>query len=262
MRLVIHTGFKKCGSSAIQHALAEKQSELIEQSIFLFGKDLLLNLTPPPADVPFWTAANSFVDPAARSGVPARLRQELSRLCERDPNATAVLSAEVLGAPGPAPLFKGIDEIADTIVVFYVRPQFEWIPSAWKQWELKSGVPLDAYVNDCLAQNMPHFLPSIQAWVTALPRARIVGADSPAGGRGAWQSGAGFLQFFSASLEADGKAMTGRINPSFDYALLNILNKNPWLFRGRQDNEPFKALMRILPEQSPRHEHQDAPARG
>ena len=67
MRFVIHTGFKKCGSSAIQHALAEKQSELIEQSIFLFGKDLSLNLTPPPADVPFWTAANSFIDRLQRA---------------------------------------------------------------------------------------------------------------------------------------------------------------------------------------------------
>jgi hypothetical protein len=33
-----------------------------------------------------------------------------------------------------------------------------------------------------------------------------------------------------------------------DFALLNILNKNPWLFRRKDDNEPFNALLRILPE--------------
>jgi hypothetical protein len=173
MRFFIHTGFKKCGSSAIQHALAAKQRELIDRSIFLFGKDLSLNFSPP-ADVPFWTAANSLVDPATRSAVPARLREELARLSARAPNGTAVLSAEVLGAPGPVPLFGGLDTMADTTIVFYVRPQFEWIPSAWKQWEMKSGVALDAYVRDCLARNTPQFLRTIETWRATLPRAKIV----------------------------------------------------------------------------------------
>ena len=33
-----------------------------------------------------------------------------------------------------------------------------------------------------------------------------------------------------------------------DFALLHILNTNPWLFRSTDDNEPFKALARLLPE--------------
>jgi hypothetical protein len=43
-----------------------------------------------------------------------------------------------------------------------------------------------------------------------------------------------------------------RVNPSPDFALLHVLNSNPWLFKSKDDNEPFKALMRMLPE---RHLH-------
>ena len=247
MRFVIHAGFNKCGSSAIQHALAAKQRDLIGRSVFLFGKDLSLNFSPPPADVPFWTAANAFIDPAARSAVPARLREQLARLSARAPNGTAVLSAEVLGAPDPALLFAGLDTLADTTIVFYVRPQFEWIPSAWKQWELKSGAALDAYVRDCLARNTPRFARTVEAWRSTLPRAKIVVrilAQAIAENGNPARDFFRLLGLTGGGWEGDDR----RVNPSFDFALLNILNKNPWIFRSRQDNEPFKALMRILPE--------------
>ena len=129
MRLVIHAGFGKCGSSAIQTALAAKQSELKRQSIFLFGKGLSINYGRPRADVPFWTVTSVFRNPGERAAVPARLPRELAQFRSAAPDGTAILSAEILGKPGFAPLFKGIDGICETIVVFYIRPQYEWIPS-------------------------------------------------------------------------------------------------------------------------------------
>ena len=247
MRLVIHAGFGKCGSSAIQFALAAKQAELRRRSIFLFGEGLTINYRAPRADHPFWRVAAVFRDPEERLAVPARLLRELNRLGASHPNATAVLSAENLSESAYARLFKGFDERCETTIVFYIRPQHEWIPSAWKQWGLKSGAPLAAFVKDCLEQNAPDFRRSIEGWAAALPNARIVVRVL---GQAVAENGGPASDFFQV-LGLGGtewQIRNARANPSVDFALLNILNENPWLFQHQDDNEPFKALLRILPE--------------
>jgi len=247
MRLVIHAGFGKCGSSTIQTALAAKQADLKQQSIFLFGKGLAINYGAPRADAPFWFVAETFRDVAKRNTIAAKLSSELQKLKSAAPNATAVLSAEILGDPGFARFFRGVDELCDTTLVFYIRPQFEWIPSAWKQWELKSGVSLEAFVRNCLKKGTPRFLRAIEGWAAALPRAKVTVRVL---GQASAESGDPARDFFRI-LGLDGKdwkAKNRQVNPSPDFALLHILNKNPWLFRSREDNEPFKALMRILPD--------------
>jgi hypothetical protein len=51
-----------------------------------------------------------------------------------------------------AQLFAGLDNQFEVWVIFYLRPQLQWIPSAWKQWGLKKGVPLSDFF---LSVSMP-----------------------------------------------------------------------------------------------------------
>jgi len=247
MRLIIHPGFGKCGSSAIQTALAANQAQLKRQSVYLFGRNLSIQYSAPPADAPLWVVAHVFRDKEQRKTVAARLRSELAHLRSVAPNATAILSAEVLGQPGQAIGFEGIDDLCDTMLVFYIRPQFEWIPSAWKQWGLKSGTALEEFTEHCLRRGSPGFLRTIARWSATLPKARVVVrvlAQAIA------ERGDPATDFFNiVGLGGDRRIISDtRVNPSPDFALLHVLNSNPWLFQSEKDNEPFKALMRMLPE--------------
>lgn len=247
MHLIIHAGFRKCGSSAIQTALAANQTRLQRQSVYLFGRNLSIQRGAPRVDDSPWLVAHVFRDNEKRSTIAARLRSELARLQSAAPHASAILSAEVLGQPEQAIGFEGIDDLCDTTLVFYIRPQFEWIPSAWKQWGLKTGSSLEDFTQDCLKRDAPGLLRTIERWSETLPKAKVVVRLLA---QAIIESGNPARDFFNVlGLGEQAWIISDtRVNPSPDFALLHILNSNPWLFRSEKDNEPFKALMRMLPE--------------
>jgi hypothetical protein len=72
-----------------------------------------------------------------------------------------------------APLFAGLDSEFEVSVIFYLRPQFQWIPSAWKQWDLKSGMSLSDFVSQCINTGRPWFKLGIDAWRRVLPSATL-----------------------------------------------------------------------------------------
>jgi hypothetical protein len=248
VRLIIHAGFPKCGSSAIQHALQDNALALKRESIFLFGKDLALNDRFRWNAPPFWVAAKAFLEPARRRGACDRIKRELERLSRRHPRATAIISAEVLAAPASALLLKGIDETVETTVVFYVRPQFQWIPSAWKQWALTRGAPLGRYVSVCLARDIPAFAKSLDAWSRSVPKARLIVRILPQAVAENGGPAADFFRTIGTALDP-GDVPDSRTNPSLDYSVLHVLNKNPWIFAGKKEHRIFSALAEILPKQ-------------
>jgi hypothetical protein len=247
MRLVIHAGFAKCGSSAIQHALEDYAPALKRQSIFLFGKDLHLNDRFRFDRAPFWTAAKFFLDPARRNETRARISGELKRVGLKHPDATAVVSAEVLTAPGSERLFEGLDSAFEIRVVFYIRPQFEWIPSAWKQWSLPKGISLETYVAACLARNIPPFRRTLDAWSHALPGAAIDVRILPQAIADSGSPAGDFFRLIGATVEP--VPSDAQSNPSLDFSVLHVLNRNPGLFEGRKGHKVFNALAELLSEQ-------------
>lgn len=245
MRLVIHAGFAKCGSSSIQTALQDAQSELRGQSIYVFGKDLRINTRSSASSAPIWSVAETFIDAPEGKVMTARMARELERLAKTAPQGTAVLSAELLAKPGSAGRFSQIDEQVDTTVVFYIRPQFEWIGSAWKQWSLREGISLKDYVDRCLSSNRPPFQKTIEDWATTLPKAKIIVrmlAETAANGGPAKD----FFDILGAP-RVNPSARSEHVNPNLDFAILHLLSKNPDVFRGRSDNAVFKSLLSVLP---------------
>lgn len=243
LRLVIHAGFAKCGSASIRTALFQNFRRLQKDNVFVFDKDLKIARTP--ADL-IGTAIWSLEQARKKSEkLSQRLGSEIRPLLERKGNHLAILSAENLANPGMAELFSGLDRQVEVSVIFYLRPQLQWIPSAWKQWGLKTGVPFSDFVSQCIDNRTPSFRQGIETWKAALPAAKVhvrfLIPELLTGGNPAQD----FFDLLGLSdkeyaFESDAR------NPSLDVSVLHALSKNPHLFSDIHDNSLTLALTRML----------------
>jgi hypothetical protein len=242
-RIIIHAGFAKCGSTSIQATLFHNFARLQDDGFSLFGKQLRIVHTPADLGVPLW-----FLEHALEKGEPLaqRLSDEVASVRGANGDRVGILSAENLARPEMAPLLAGLDQRLDVSLVFYLRPQIEWIPSAWKQWGLKTGMSLSDFVTHCIRIRRPPFKRGIETWRSALPAAKIhvrfLIPELLVGGNPARD----FFELFGLSQDRYPIGEEPR-NPSLDFSILHVLSKNPHLFSGIHDNKVMKALMRALP---------------
>jgi hypothetical protein len=255
-RIVIHAGFGKCGSSSIQRALFQNIPRLREAGVYLFDKDLEIAKDHGPRAV-----AHKFLAAAERrdENLAEKMARGIGSVPSRNGRDLWVLTAESLAGTfdtsdsetsrvairGMARLFRGLDQEFDVSMVFYVRPQWQWIPSAWQQWFLKEGFSLNEFVSQCLETGLPAFRSRIEEWQTRLPAAkfhvRFLIEDLLKGGNPARDF------FHLLGLSAEGcKIEEEARNTSLDYALVHVLSKNPHLFTGKHDNLMRKGLRQAL----------------
>jgi hypothetical protein len=242
-RIIIHAGFAKCGSASIRTALFQNFRELQKHHVFVFDKDLRIARTAADlVGTPIW----SLVEARKKSeNLAQRLADEIASVIKHKTHHLAILSAENLANPGMNELFAGLDSQFEVWVVFYLRPQLEWIPSAWKQWGLKQGVSLSDFVSQCINAYRPSFKLAIDAWKSALPAAKV------------------HVRFLIPELLHEGNPVQDFFkliglpedryeveceprNPSLDVSILHVLSKNPHLFSGVHDNTLTLALTRAL----------------
>jgi hypothetical protein len=242
-RIIIHAGFAKCGSSSIQAALFHNFGRLQKNGVSLFGKELKIAHTPADLGVPLW-----FLEAAREMGEPLaqKLTDEIESIRVPNGNGIGILTAENLSRPDMAPLFAGLDSRLDISLIFYLRPQLEWIPSAWKQWGLKRGRSLSDFVAHCIRIGRPPFKLGIETWRSALPAAKIhvrfLIPELLIGGNPA----ADFFDLVGLSRDRYVIGEEPR-NPSLDYSILHVLSRNPDLFSSIHDNKVMKELLRALP---------------
>ena len=243
-RIIIHAGFAKCGSTSIQASLFHNFGKLQQDGVCLFGKELRIAHAPADLGVPLW-----FLEAAREKGelLTQRLSDEIASVRAPDGDRIGILSAENLARPDMAPLFAGLDRQLEASVIFYLRPQLEWIPSAWKQWGLKKGLSLSDFVSHCIQIRRPPFKLGIETWKSVLPAAKIhvrfLIPELLIGGNPAQD----FFHLAGLPLNEYDIAKEPR-NPSLDFSVLHVLSKNPHLFCGIHDNKLMKGLMRALPE--------------
>ena len=242
--IIIHAGFAKCGSSSIQAALFHNFARLQKDGVSLLGKELKIARTPADLGVPLW-----FLEAAREKGEPLaeKLGDEIASIRMPNGNGMGILSAENLSRPDMAPLLAGLDNRLEVSLVFYVRSQLEWIPSAWKQWGLKKGLSLSDFVSHCIQIRRPPFKLGIETWKRVLPAAnihvRFLIPELLIGGNPAQD----FFHLAGLPLNKYDIAKEPR-NPSLDFSILHVLSKNPHLFSDIHDNKLMKGLMRALPE--------------
>jgi hypothetical protein len=242
-RIIVHAGFPKCGSSSIQAALFHNFARLQKDGVSLFGKELRIADASADLGVPLW-----FLEHAKEKGelLAERLSDEIASVRGGNGDRIGILSAENLSRPEMAPLFASLDSRLEVSLVFYLRPQREWIPSAWKQWDLKRGMSLSDFVSRCVRIRRPPFKRSIETWRSVLPNAsvhvRFLIPELLTGGNPA-------VDFFDlVGLSRDRYAIEEEPrNPSLDFSILHVLSKNPHLFSSIHDNKLMKGLMRALP---------------
>jgi hypothetical protein len=242
-RLLIHAGFAKCGSASIRTALFQNFRKLQKDNVFVFDKNLRIARTA--ADLigtPIWCLEQARKH---SENLTRRLSAEIGPLLKRKGHPLAILSAENLANPGMADLFAGLDSQCDVSVIFYVRPQLQWIPSAWKQWGLKTGSSLSDFVAQCVDTRTPAFRRDIERWKSALPAANIHVCffipELLAGGNPAHDF-FNLLDLSEKGYEFESEAR----NPSLDVSVLHVLSKNPHLFADVHDNSLTLPLTRAL----------------
>ena len=245
-RLLIHAGFAKCGSASIRTALFQNFRKLQKDNVFVFDKDLRIARTA--ADLigtPIWSLEQAREQ---SENLVRKLSAEIAPLLKRKGNYIAILSAENLANPGMADLLAGLDSQCDMSVVFYLRPQLQWIPSAWKQWGLKTGTSLNDFVAQCLESRTPSFRRDIESWKRTFPAAniqiRFLIPELLAGGNPARD----LFNLLGLS-EKEYRFETEARNPSLDVSVLHVLSKNPQLFSDIHDNRLMLALTRALPKE-------------
>jgi hypothetical protein len=245
-RLFIHAGFAKCGSASIRTALFQNFRKLQQNNVFVFDKDLRIARTA--ADLigtPIWSLEQARKQ---SENLMRRLSAEIASLLKRKGDHLAILSAENLANPGMADLFAGLDSQCEVSVIFYLRPQLEWIPSAWKQWDLKTGTSLSDFVAQCVNTRTPTFRRDIESWKSTFPAANIrvqfLIPELLAGGNPAQD----FFNLLNLS-QQDYRFESEARNPSLDVSVLHVLSKNPHLFSDVHDNRLMLALTRALPKE-------------
>ncbi len=245
VKLILHAGFPKCGSTSIFTALRQNLAVLNRQNVHVLDKTLRPQSDPNRLLPPLWELQTAFRDPEKSEQVRSTLRRTI---LEAGPHQTLILSTENMSTPAMAPMFAGLDALCEIVFVFYLRPQIDWIPSGWKQWNLKEGISLSQTIDGYLERRQPNYLRSAQAWQKALPGARIVPRlflrPHLAGGDPA-------LDFFEVTgIEGAAPARgEARSNPSMDYALMHLMMRHSGaLFRDRHDNAPLAKILDVLPD--------------
>ena len=242
-RIILHAGFAKCGSASIRFALVQNFRKLQKDNVFVFAKDLRIARTAADlVGTPIWVLEEAR---KKSENLTQRFIEEIAAVAKRKTDYLAILSAENLANPGMVELFPGLDRNFEVSVIFYLRPQLQWIPSAWKQWGLKGGVPLSDFVSQCIDARRPSFRAAIDTWKSALPAARFqvrfLISELLTGGNLAQD----FFHLLRLSEDKYDLESEPR-NPSLDVAILHVLSKNPHLFSGVRDNSLTLALTRVL----------------
>jgi hypothetical protein len=217
--------------------------ELQKQNVLVFDKDLKIARSAGDlVGTPIWALEDA---KKKSENLAQRLPQEIAAAARRRTAHLAILSAENLATPGMVQLFAGLDSQFDVSVIFYLRPQLQWIPSAWKQWGLKKGLPLSDFVSQCIDAYRPSFRLGIETWKSAMPAAKVhvrflihelLNGGNPA---------RDFFHLLGLPEKKFDLENEPR-NPSLDVSILHVLSKNPHLFSGVHDNSLMLALTRTL----------------
>ena len=245
MKLILHIGMSKCGSSALQSYLSSVAFQqavgggavyvaLHQGGVVFHGDDLIKRAAVSPHG--YWTSHAGEIVADLSPANRVRVCSELRELGQR--YGTVIMSNEGWGARphlfGEEGLFADLAGNGFEIVVLaYVRPQVEWMNSAWWQWGAWTKAPLERWVN----QNRPRAKWSnilqewvIKPWVTQVD-ARLLDTNVVHT----------FMSYLGFSVEAG-----SRVNSSLPGVVLRLFQRNRELRPGPHDSAVDFALARQL----------------
>jgi len=172
MRLVVHIGNGKTGTTSIQRSLDSFKAELNAHGLFYLGRTLEHGLNDQPRNWQSPDGAEQLLHQMPAEQVEAEVKQvladSLNRLKDREYH-TAIWSNEALFARhyGVIDALMALQsEGIEVQIVLYLRRHDKWAKSAYAQWGIRhksyQGPILD--FNDWLAKRPVRFAPNLRVW--------------------------------------------------------------------------------------------------
>ena len=241
MRVVLHIGASKCGSSAIQAYLALNRDALADRGVIVPDTDLSLGGDVTGEQI--WFIENSLRENGGRAISAAA--QDLVSEAGRRGCETLVLSAEnICNTPDLATLFAGAFEGCDVTVVFYVRRQDDFLISSWQQWNLKRFDSLEAFLHQRVGRDA-RWLAMISPWADAFGDAAI--RVRPFARDRLFNRDVIDDFFHILNLSQDGlQPLRQKANPSFDDSLARLAHRARDVFDGPHDNRFYDTMAGLL----------------
>jgi hypothetical protein len=242
----LHIGHGKVASSTLQRALQINADTIRSHGILISDEHLEFPSKGPVKGYPIVILDEMMLrlPPEESDRRTKKFLERLSDAISKGGFRGAVISSENLVSERAPRLFRNVSQQFDFRVLYLIRRQDELLQSAWKQWGMKSGDTLLKYVEGQLAAGKPSYLATVRRWQAVGAEVRVVPihviSDIPA-----------FLDDWVGITDSSPQAVP-RINETFDYSVLEILSRNPFLFSGLHDNTIFNTLNELLPKDAPR----------
>lgn len=246
--LIVHAGFPKCGSTAIFDGLKQQFDQLTAQNFQILNRSLRPSPTRQMTRSPLWELESAMTNPPEAKVIKEKI---LAALDKGNPDTRVILSSENLANKNaPKRLLRGIDEKFPVTAIFYMRPQVDWIPSAWKQWDMRQGLTLRETVDKYFEVQRPGYLTTLRAWQEAMPNARIILRPLVAGELEGGDPIKDFYHQIGATFDTSAPpAPKTNVNPSIDHALMHLMMRSHELFfSGRHDSTFMVRLLKYLPD--------------
>lgn len=247
MRIILHIGHPKCGSSTIQKFFANNWKELEQQHIGYIDAnfELFSREASPKTLVEYFRKIKE--GSLSKATLKTDLEQVLIQAEQKSLN-TIVISAENLADIYFSDLLGPLIASQDIEILYYVRKPDDWLISAWKQWGFKQGINLENYIDRNIASRRTLFRNVIEAYLAAFPDAKFhVNLISKA-----FLHDGDLLSDVNHSLKIDTSNLHSvrNSNESLDIDILEALSGVPSLFDSPHDNRLVNQLRKHLDPQT------------
>ncbi|TNE65702.1 MAG: hypothetical protein EP335_05080 [Alphaproteobacteria bacterium] len=236
IKLYLHIGHPKCGSSTLQQALFENRRALLKAGIGVCDRSLGLMSATSAAMFPigYLRKLYDLPVPEAEAEVAEKFRLLAKKAAAKGLKAV-VLSAENLASTRGVNLLKEARPYFDCDVIYYIRRQDDWLLSSWLQWQFKTGESLSDFIERRLQMEKNYLYRDVleacietfgqeKLRVRTLFRRNLVGESL-------------VPDFWSAlGVDAASMAEVASQNVSLSPNLVGVLKESPYLYDGSHDN--------------------------
>jgi len=158
MKVVMHIGGAKCGSSAIQDFLRDNAASLKQRGVLIPSAELDSGSNVVGHQV--WFFEHLLNESNASEIVYERLKSLLLYMQESQLHTLLISAENLINDNGFHEMLACSRGLFDVQVIAYVRRQDDYLASAWQQWFSKVYPSLQAYIGDRLGKeaNWAHLL--------------------------------------------------------------------------------------------------------
>lgn len=240
-RLLLHVGGPKCGSSAIQAALAANSAALAARGVMLASDRMDVEGDLIHGQVGYFDELKGRPDSAAE--LARRFRQLAVAMDERAADTLVISAENLLLRTGAADMLIPPARAAGFTpeIVAYVRRWDDFLIAAWQQWGIKTHDSPEVYCRD---HGFPSWFAGLRAWEdqAGLPALKVFPFR-----RDIFPEGDVAAHFFEVSgLSFAGMVRPMPVNPSTSEHLSDLMNRARDLFADENDNDVLGILAPLI----------------